>query len=72
MPHMGSKTPLFNASGTARALRASPLFAIGPSRPRPALRRGFLVAVPVAAALFLEFGLGTATKGALATGALLA
>jgi hypothetical protein len=53
-------------------LRASPLFAIGPARPGPAVRRGFLVAVPVGVALFLEFGLDSATKGALATGALLA
>jgi hypothetical protein len=50
----------------------SPLFGIGPNRPGPTLRRGFLIAVPVGAALFLEFGLDTATKGALATGALLA
>lgn len=35
------------------------------------MRRGFLVAVPVGLALFLEFGFDTATKGALATGALL-
>ena len=66
-----SKTPLFNAAGTARSLRASPLFAIGPARPGPALCRGFLVAIPVGVALLLEFGMDTATKGALATGALL-
>ena len=53
-------------------LRASPLFAIGPSEPGPALRRGLLVSVPVGAALFLEFGLDSPTKGAIATGALLA
>ncbi len=63
---------LFNASGTARRLRASPLFAIGPSEPGPALRRGALVAVPVGLALLLELGLNSATKGAIGTGALLA
>lgn len=67
-----STTPLFNAAGAARSLRASPLLAIGPAEPGPALRRGFLIAIPVGVALFLEFGLDTATKGALATGALLA
>ena len=54
------------------SLRASPLLAIGPARPGPALRRGFLVAIPVGVALFLEFGLDSPTKGAIATGALLA
>jgi hypothetical protein len=63
---------LFNASGTARRLRASPLFAIGPSAPGPALRRGFLVAIPVGIALLLELGLDSPTKGAIGTGALLA
>jgi hypothetical protein len=63
---------LFNASGAARRLRASPLFAIGPSEPGPALRRGALVAVPVGLALLLELGLSSATKGAIGTGALLA
>jgi hypothetical protein len=63
---------LFNASGTARRLRASPLFAIGPSAPAPALRRGFLVAVPVGLALLLELGLDSPSKGAIGTGALLA
>jgi hypothetical protein len=63
---------LFNASGAARRLRASPLFAIGPSRPGPALRRGALVAVPVGLALLLELGLDSPTKGAIGTGALLA
>jgi hypothetical protein len=62
---------LFNAAGTARSLRASPLLAIGPAEPRPALRRGFLIAIPVGVALLLEFGMDTSTKGALATGALL-
>ncbi len=56
----------------ARRLRASPLFAIGPSAPGPALRRGALVAVPVGIALLVELGMDTPTKGAIATGALLA
>jgi hypothetical protein len=63
---------LFDASGTARRLRASSLFAIGPSAPGPTLRRGFLVAVPVGLALVLELGLSSPSKGAIATGALLA
>ena len=63
---------LFNASGTARRLRAPGLFAIGPSAPGPALRRGALVAMPVGVALLLELGLSSPTKGAIATGALLA
>ncbi len=63
---------LFDAGGTARRLRASPLFAIGPSEPGPALRRGALVAVPVGVALLLELGLDSPTKGAIGTGALLA
>ena len=67
-----SSTPLFNAAGTARRLRASPLFAIGPGQPGPALRRGALVSIPVGIALLIELGLGAPTKGAVATGALLA
>jgi Fusaric acid resistance protein-like len=63
---------LYNASGMARRLVASPLFAIGPSEPRAALRRGALVAVPIGAALILELGFGGPAKGAIATGALLA
>jgi hypothetical protein len=63
---------LFNAAGTASRLRASPLLAIGPSEPGPALRRGALVAVPVGLALLLELGLSSASKGAIGTGALLA
>lgn len=63
---------LFDANGRARELRASPLFAIGPSLPGPALRRGFLVAIPVGIALLLELGLDSPTKGAIGTGALLA
>jgi hypothetical protein len=53
-------------------LRASPLFAFGPSEPRPALRRGALIAVPIGIALAVELGFDAPTKGAIATGALLA
>jgi hypothetical protein len=67
-----STSPLFDAAGTARRLRASPLLAIGPADPGPALRRGALVGVPVGLALFLELGLGAPSKGAVASGALLA
>ena len=70
LPRMAQ--PLFNAGGVARRLRASPLFAIGPSEPGPALRRGALVAIPVGLALLVELGFDTPTKGAIATGALLA
>lgn len=63
---------LFDARGTARRLRASPLFSIGPGQPGPALRRGALVGVPVGLALVLELGFGAPTKGAIGTGALLA
>jgi hypothetical protein len=63
---------LFNASGAAQRLKASPLLAIGPSEPGPALCRGALVAVPVGLALLLELGLDSPTKGAIGTGALLA
>jgi hypothetical protein len=63
---------LFNASGAARRLQASPLFAVGPSEPGPALRRGALVAVPVGLALLFELGLDSPSKGAIGTGALLA
>ncbi len=63
---------LFNASGAASRLQTSPLFAIGPSAPGPALHRGVLVAVPVGLALILELGLDSPTKGAIGTGALLA
>lgn len=70
MPSGASEGRLFNASGRARQLRASPLFAIGPSEPRPAIRRGFLLAVPIGLALILELGFDAPTQGALATGAL--
>jgi len=63
--------PLFNAAGTARRLRASPLFAIGPSEPRPAIRRGFLLSVPIALTLALELGFDTESAGAIATAALI-
>ena len=67
----GRRSALYNASGAARYLRVSPLFAIGPAEPGPALRRGLLLAVPVGLSLALEFGLDAPTKGAIATGALL-
>ncbi|HWA61425.1 MAG TPA: hypothetical protein VG939_08620, partial [Caulobacteraceae bacterium] len=66
------ETGLFNASGLARRLPVSGLFAIGPARPGPAVRRGFLVAVPVGLSLVLELGFDAPTKGAIGTGALLA
>jgi Fusaric acid resistance protein-like len=65
------RSPLFNASGLARRLQASPLFAIGPAAPGPALRRGALIAVPIGVSLFVELGFNSPTKGAVATGALL-
>jgi uncharacterized membrane protein YccC len=65
-----SSQPLFNAAGTARRLRASPLFAIGPAEPGPAIRRGFLLAVPIGLALGIELGFDAPTQGAIATGAL--
>ncbi len=63
---------LFNASGLATRLRASPLLALGPSAPGPALRRGALIAVPIGVTLAIELGFDAPTKGAIATGALLA
>ncbi len=66
-----SSSRLFNASGRARELRASPLFAIGPSEPRPALRRGALLAVPIGLALVVELGFDAPTQGAIAAGALI-
>ncbi|HYJ22067.1 MAG TPA: FUSC family protein [Solirubrobacterales bacterium] len=63
---------LFNASGLATRLRASPLLAFGPSAPGPALRRGALIAVPIGLALAVELGFNAPTKGAIATGALIA
>jgi hypothetical protein len=61
---------LYDASGEVQRLRASPLLAIGPAEPGPALRRGALVAVPVALALIFEFSLGWPSRGAIATAAL--
>lgn len=63
---------LFDPAGWAQRLPASPLLAIGPNEPGPALRRGALLAVPVAATLIVEFGFGAPTKGALGVGASLA
>lgn len=63
---------LFNPAGTARYLRASPLFAIGPAEPGPSIRRGFLIAVPIGVCLGIEFGFDAPTHGAIGTGALLA
>jgi hypothetical protein len=62
---------LYNASGQVQRLRASPLLAIGPAEPGPALRRGALVAVPVALALIFEFAFDWPSRGAIATGALI-
>jgi hypothetical protein len=72
LPADRSSSRLFNASGLARQLRTSPLFAIGPAAPGPALRRGALIAVPIGLALAVELGFDSPTKGAIATGALLA
>jgi hypothetical protein len=66
-----SSSRLYNASGRARELRASPLFAIGPSEPGPAIRRGFLLAVPIGLALIVELGFDAPTHGAIAAGALI-
>jgi hypothetical protein len=68
----GPSPGLYNPAGTAGRLRASPLFAIGPAEPGPAIRRGFLIAVPIGICLAIEFGFDSPTKGAIATGALLA
>jgi hypothetical protein len=72
VPPEPSSPRLFNASGLARQLRASPLLAIGPAQPGPALRRGALIAVPIGLSLAIELGFDSPTKGAIATGALLA
>ncbi len=63
---------LYNAAGTAKRMVASPLFAIGPAEPGPAIRRGFLIAVPIGVCLAIEFGFDAPTQGAIATGALFA
>ena len=61
---------LYNAAGTAKRLVTSPLFAIGPAEPGPAIRRGFLIAVPIGICLGIEFGFDAPTHGAIGTGAL--
>jgi len=71
VPDRGPSSRLFNASGRASELRASPLFAIGPSEPGPAIRRGALLAVPIGLALVVELGFDAPTQGALAAGALI-
>ncbi|HET7454894.1 MAG TPA: FUSC family protein [Solirubrobacterales bacterium] len=71
MPERRSSSRLFNASGRARELRASPLFAIGPSAPGPAIRRGALLSVPIAVSLIVELGFDAPTQGAIAAGALI-
>src|SRR5690348_9157162 len=70
MAARASEGRLFNASGRARQLYASPLFAVGPSQPGPAIRRGFLLSVPIAATLAFELGFDTESAGAIATAAL--
>jgi len=71
VPSRRSSQPLFNTAGTARSLRASPLFAIGPAQPGPAIRRGFLLSVPIGLTLIFELGLDTESAGAIATAALI-
>ena len=71
MASRASESRLFNASGRARQLYASPLFAIGPSEPGPAIRRGFLLSVPIGLALIVELGFDAPTQGAIAAGALI-
>lgn len=68
-PRSRPRPGLFNPTGWVQRLPASGLFAIGPSAPGPALRRGFLLAVPVAVTLAVEFGFGAPTRGALGAGA---
>jgi hypothetical protein len=72
MPAERARGRLYNASGRAMRLRASPLFRIGPGAPGPSLRRGALIAVPVGLALIVELGFDAPTKGAIATGAMFA
>ncbi len=66
------RTPgtLYDAAGAARRLQVSRLRAFGPSPAGPALRRGALVSIPVGIALLVELGIGTGSRGAIATGAL--
>ncbi|MGE5408840.1 MAG: FUSC family protein, partial [Syntrophothermus sp.] len=73
MPSLQPQPGPPDAGGVAAGRPApAPLFAIGPAEPGPAIRRGALVAVPIGLCLLVELGLGTPTKGAIATGALLA
>jgi Fusaric acid resistance protein-like len=65
-----SASRLYDASGEVQRLRASPLLSIGPAAPGPALRRGALIAVPIALALIFEFSLDWPSRGAIATAAL--
>jgi hypothetical protein len=69
---MPVQTPprLYDASGEMQRLRTSPLFAIGPAAPGPALRRGALVAVPITLALIFELCFDWPSHGAIATAAL--
>jgi hypothetical protein len=60
---------LYDASGEVQRLRTSPLFAVGPAEPGPALRRGVLIAVPIALALTFEFSFDWPSQGAIATAA---
>jgi hypothetical protein len=60
---------LYDFGGWVQRLPASGLFAIGPSAPGPALRRGALLAVPVAITLIVELAFDAPTKGALGIGA---
>ncbi len=71
MPVQRRTSRLYDASGQVQRLRASPLLAIGPAEPGPALRRGALVAVPVALALIFEFAFDWPSRGAIATAALI-
>ncbi|HVT00398.1 MAG TPA: FUSC family protein [Solirubrobacterales bacterium] len=66
-----TRPKLYDTAGEMRRLRASGLLSIGPAAPGPALRRGALVAVPIALALIFEFSLGWPSRGAIATGALI-
>ena len=71
-PADGRSRALYNASGRVMRLTASPLFSFGPGDPGPSLRRGALIAIPVGAALVVEFGFNAPTEGAIATGAFFA
>jgi hypothetical protein len=64
-----ARSGLYDRTGWMQRLPASPLLAIGPSAPGSALRRGALLAVPVAITLIVELGFDAPTKGALGIGA---